>query len=394
MGRTMGEHSAFDLHWDERFKGLSEDWKVIELVLPEGWQEAARLTGALRRARGFRDAASLLRVMLIHLVDGCSLRETAFRARAAGLTEVSDVALLERLRGCGEWFRWMVERMSRRLSPTTPNVGRRVLLADTSVVRELGAKGSTWQIQYLIDLSTLACEQLQIMTLPGEGESLTRFEVQANDILLVGRALALYNGVRYVIERGGDLIVRPNIVSVLLEDEEGKEIALLSKLRELAVGEARDLTAFMPGDQGSIALRVCAVKKSAQQMRKAQDKVREIASRSQVNLQPGTLEAAGYVVVLTTLTQVSAQRILELYRLCWQTELAFRRLKSLLQLGHLKRADQAGAKAWLQGKLFVATLIESLVAVGERFSPWGYFLYVDLGARLLSAPTGDDACPP
>lgn len=388
----MGERSAVDLHWNERFKGLSEDWKVIELVLPEGWQEAARLTGALRRARGFRDAASLLRVMLIHLVDGCSLRETAFRARVAGLTEVSDVALLERLRGCGEWFRWMVEKMSRRLSPTTQDVGRRVRLADTSVVRELGATGSTWQIQYMIDLSTLACEQLQVMALPGEGATLTRFEVQANDILLIERDLALHNGVRHVIERGGDLIIRPNIVSVLLDDEEGKEMALLPKLRQLAVGETGDWTAFMPGDQGSIALRVCAVKKSAEQIRKAQDKVRETASRSQSNLQRGTLEAAAYVAVLTTLTKVSAQHVLELYRHCWQTELTFRRLKSILRLGHLKRTDPAGAKAWLQGKLFVATLIESLVAVGERFSPWGYFLNADQGARL--ARRGDDACPP
>jgi hypothetical protein len=49
-------------------------------------------------------------------------------------------------------------------------------------------------------------------------------------------------------------------------------------------------------------------------------------------------------------------------------------LKSLLHLGHLKKTDPAGAMAWLQGKLFVAALIETLIAVGERFPPWGYFL--------------------
>ena len=55
-------------------------------------------------------------------------------------------------------------------------------------------------------------------------------------------------------------------------------------------------------------------------------------------------------------------------------ELAFKRLKSLLQLGHLKKTDPQGAKAWLQGKLLIASLIETLIAVGERFSPWGYLL--------------------
>ena len=60
------------------------------------------------------------------------------------------------------------------------------------------------------------------------------------------------------------------------------------------------------------------------------------------------------------------------YRRRWQIELAFKRLKSLLQLGHLKKVDKEGAKAWLQGKLLVACLIETLILTAERFSPWGY----------------------
>jgi hypothetical protein len=63
---------------------------------------------------------------------------------------------------------------------------------------------------------------------------------------------------------------------------------------------------------------------------------------------------------------------MEFYRRRWQIELAFKRLKSLLQLGHLKKIDKAGAKAWLQGKLLVACLIETLILTAERFPPWGY----------------------
>jgi hypothetical protein len=49
------------------------------------------------------------------------------------------VALLGRLRGSGEWFRWMVEQMSQRLSATSQDVlpGKRVRLVDASVVCEL-----------------------------------------------------------------------------------------------------------------------------------------------------------------------------------------------------------------------------------------------------------------
>jgi len=369
------DEDDFELDWDERFEGLSEDWEVIERVLPVGWREAARDTGALRRTRGFKDAAALLRVLLIHLVEGCSLRETVVRADAGGLAKVSDVALLGRLRGCGEWFSWMVEQMSRRLSTTTQEVlaGKRIRLVDATVVCEPGATGSTWRIHYMIDLSTLACEQLEV-TLPDEGETLTRFEVQDDDVLMADRGLAHRRGIRHVVDRGGDVIVRSNMVSVPLEDDKGRPLSLLRKLRKLTVGQARAWPAFVRDDQGTIPVRVCALRKSAEQKRKAQAKLREVASRKGRKLQPDTLEAAGYVVVLTTLPEVSAQQILELYRHRWQIELAFKRLKSLLQLGHLKKTDPVGAKAWLQGKLFVATLIETLIAVGERFSPWGYFL--------------------
>jgi hypothetical protein len=364
-----------DLDWDEAFAGLHEDWEVIESVLPAGWQDAARRTGALMRTRGFDSPATLLRVLLIHLVEGCSLRETAVRANAGGLASVSDVALLGRLRGSGEWFRWMVEQMSRRLSEASQEVlpGKRVRLADATVVCEPGATGSTWRLHYVIDLTTLACEQVQV-TLPDEGETLTRFAVQRGDVLMADRGLAHRRGIRHVVQHGGDVVVRMNLVSVPLEDAQGREFRLLPRLRKLSIGQAQSWSAVMRDDNGAIDVRVCALKKSAEQTRTAQEKLRQVATKKGRALQPDTLEAAGYVVVLTTLSDVPARQILELYRYRWQIELAFKRLKSLLHLGHLKKTDPVGAKAWLQGKLFVATLIETLIAVGERFSPWGYFL--------------------
>ena len=96
------------------------------------------------------------------------------------------------------------------------------------------------------------------------------------------------------------------------------------------------------------------------------------ATKNRRDVRPETLAAAAYVIVLTTLMQPSVPDIMEFYRRRWQIELSFKRLKSLLQLGHLKKTDKEGAKAWLQGKLLVACLIESLILTAERFPPWGY----------------------
>jgi len=77
---------------------LDEDWKILVSMLPPSWQRTARLSGALERLRGFDSVDELLRVLLMHVGCGYSLRETAVRAKAAGLAEVSDVTLLNRLR--------------------------------------------------------------------------------------------------------------------------------------------------------------------------------------------------------------------------------------------------------------------------------------------------------
>lgn len=74
---------------------IGQDWGVVMQMLPAQWEAKASELGAVRRLRGFDSVATVLRVLLIHLADGCSLRETAVRASAGGLAAVSDVALLK-----------------------------------------------------------------------------------------------------------------------------------------------------------------------------------------------------------------------------------------------------------------------------------------------------------
>ena len=52
----------------------------------------------MRRSRGIIVPETLLRLFLLHVARGYSLRETAVRAREAGLATISDVGLLKRLR--------------------------------------------------------------------------------------------------------------------------------------------------------------------------------------------------------------------------------------------------------------------------------------------------------
>ncbi len=355
---------------------IASDWSVVTDMLPANWQpKAAELGAVRRRLRNFRDVDSVLRVMLIHLADGCSLRETATRASAGGMAQVSDVALLKRLRRCGPWFQWMTKELAASMSLNVKTqeflADRCVRLIDGSSVCEPGATGSTWRLHYALNLRTLSCDEVHV-TQAKVGESLTHFAINVGDVVMADRGFTNRRGLRHVIEHKADVVLRMNLTNLPLCNDQGQALDVLSKLRTLSVGQAGDWPAWAADAKGRIAVRVCAYKKTIAQTRAAQQEIEQEAKRKSRQVKPETIEAAGYVIVLTTLMEPSAQAIMEFYRKRWQIELAFKRLKSLLQLGHLKKYDEESAKAWLQGKLLVACLIETLIFTAERFSPWGY----------------------
>jgi len=82
-----------------------ENWDVLQRFLPEGWEEQAKLCGAMRRARYIKSPEAVLRILLLHLANGCSLAETAARAQVAGLGSISAVGVFKRLRAAGSWLR-------------------------------------------------------------------------------------------------------------------------------------------------------------------------------------------------------------------------------------------------------------------------------------------------
>ena len=354
---------------------IAQDWDVVMQMLPAQWEAKASELGAVRRLRGFDSVSSLLRVLLIHLADGCSLRETAVRASAGGLCAVSDVALLKRLRGCAPWFEWMTREMALGmalpLSAHTLLPGRRVRLVDGSSVCEPGATGSTWRLHYALNLHTLSCDEVHVSD-ASVGEGLTHFDIRAGDVIMADRGFAKRAGVRYAVQRKADVVLRASLTHLPLHDRRGRPLDMFARLRLLSIGQAADWPANVQDEHGVIAVRVCAYKKTAAQTLATQQAIQQEARKKGRTVQPQTLEAAGYVIVVTTLSAPDAAAIMEFYRRRWQIELAFKRLKSLLQLGHLKKIDKEGAKAWLQGKLLVACLIEKLILTAERFSPWGY----------------------
>src|ERR1017187_9178605 len=88
-----------------------ENWQVLRSVFPPGWEQLGRTSGAVKRLRGFASLEALLRTLLMHVGCGWSLRETSVQAKLAGIADVSDVTLLNRLRDSENWLRLLCQQL-------------------------------------------------------------------------------------------------------------------------------------------------------------------------------------------------------------------------------------------------------------------------------------------
>lgn len=370
---------------------LSEEWDVIAQFLPEGWRELAQSTGALKRVRQVRSPDVLLRLAFLYAASGLSLQQAAARAAASGLAQLSDVALMKRMRNAEPWLEALVARVFATSScgPSLEGVpvDRRLRIVDATHVKVSGSSGTDWRLHYVLGLPSLACDFAEVTDAKG-GETCTRVPVQPGDVILGDRGYCHRKGVAHVVEHGGDVIVRLNSTSFPLRSEDGTAFKLLETMRSLAGQEARGWRVRFEVNGREYAARVCAVRKSTIMAHRSKERLLKQARKKGKTVSAATLELAEYVFVLATpgLDDLTPGQILEMYRMRWQVELCFKRLKSLFDVGSAPNRDPAAVRSWIYAKLLAVLLIERLGEESRLFSPWG--LPFERGKSLAGIPRG------
>ena len=358
---------------------FDEEWGVLANLLPPNWRELAHESGAMQRSTGISDPGTLLQLLLMHASTGLSLRQTVARAREQGLASISDVALLKRLRSSGDWLASLTRAMFRdsRFGRNAPDVGtrRRIRVVDATNVQEPGATGTSWRVHYSMGLPDLACDHFEVTDVSG-GETYKRFPLKAGDIIMGDRGYAHRGGAAHVVTQGADFVVRPNHHGFPLLNGNGKKFNVVAELRKLKGYKAREWAVSYVYEGATYPARLCVIRKSKEAAARAKQKLQRERGPKVGQLQPSTFEMAEYIAVLTSLpvTECSTTSVLELYRARWQVELAFKRLKSLLQLGHVPKSNSESARAWLEAKMLTVLLIERLLEGARFISPWGHLI--------------------
>lgn len=344
---------------------LHEDreWPYVLSLLPGDLEDSARQSRALVRCRNVPDAAALMRMALAYAVSDLSLKDVAAWAQALGVAQITGPGLFYRLREAEAWLQHVLAQTLESQVEAGAESKMRLRVVDATVIHGPGATGTEWRAHVLMDPGTGGFRSVELTDGRG-GEGYGRYRVSANEVILGDRAYATARGLGAIRSAQAHVVVRMNPHTIRVCDEQRKRISLLSlenRVPEVGGEEFRIIIPIPPERQTK--------------SHKTWDLARAVAWL------PARAVAArtrhGEVIwVLTTLPPEQASRLelMRLYRLRWQIELFFKRLKSLLHVDTLPSRQGPTAKAWMLARFLAAALAQKLAQPAGPLSPWGYEL--------------------
>ena len=355
----------------------NHDWTSIVARLggAAALTTSARETKAFLRAREIESAVDLLRMILAYCLGERGLRSTAAWATSIGLVDISNVALLYRLRQCGAWLALLVGEVLSAAAPKASR-GRLIRIIDATTVPKAGAEAKQhsklWRIHSAFDLQHERFGYFELTDQQG-GERLDRIPVVKGEIRLGDRAYLQPDRIAAVLEAGADVVIRSGWKSARWLDAKGRPLDLVAEFRRAATRGLIDRPILVARRHGApLALRLVAVRKPEQAAAAARRKARREAQRGGHQLSKQTLLAADWVILVTSLTTAdfTTADVLALYRLRWRIELGFKRLKSLIGLKGPPGTDERSARPYLLAHLLIILLLEPLVDAFEDSPRW------------------------
>jgi hypothetical protein len=346
---------------------VNEDWNSIVARLggADALDATARATKAFLRPRQITNAVDLLRLILAYCLGKHGLRLTAAWATSMGLVDITNVALLYRLRQCGDWLAMLVGQALAGAAPKASR-GRLIRVIDATTVPKKGPEArkqnELWRIHSAFDLPDERFGYFELSD-QQEGETLDRIPVVKGEIRIADRAYLQPDRMAKVIEAGADVVIRAGWKSARWVDAAGNTIDIVGELRE-TTADLLDRPIWIKRKGGSLLpVRLVAVRKPQQAAAEARRKARREAQRGGHTVSKQTLDAADWVILITSLKpeDFTADDVLALYRLRWRIELGFKRLKSLIGLKGPPGTTESSARPHILAHLLMILLLEPLI---------------------------------
>ena len=348
------------------------DTNDLVKLLPSGYEQACFDKKAITRKRTIKNPLDLLRLILFYLSGNKSFIDVSQFALISGIGKISDAGFMKRFIKCKEWIIWLTQHILPNPVIQYQKPGWlepfQVLAIDASDIAEKGAVKRLWHLHYAVDLFSLTCSQFKI-TGQSTGESLKNFTLAKGCLVIAGRAYGTIKSMEHCLAAGGDFIIRIKNKAFNIYDADGGKLVFTDWLRTVSE-TAEELNVYIRNSEKKLVpLRICACKKTKAEIAAEKVRIKKMESKKQKKLSDETVFTHNYMFVITSLpAEISAAEILSCYRLRWQAELVFKRLKSLLQSGSIPAKTEEAGEAWINGKILLSLLTEKYLGDID-FSP-------------------------
>lgn len=326
-------------------------------------EESARASGALLRRRQVRSAVVLLRLCFAFVLGRLSLRMAAAWAEERGVASLSDVALLKRLRSSADWIGTLVAVLLRERYPDAAcgSGAARLVAVDATTVVPPGDKRDYWMVHTVFDLSELRLRSVEVSD-RHEPERLGRGGVRAGEIRIADRCHARAADLAAVRQAEAHFLVRAASNYPRLLDPEGRRLDRSALCREAERAGVLDRGVVVAGarTKTQVTARLIVLPLPKPAAAAARVAARRNAKHWGYIASEAGIEMAGYLMLLTSLSaeEWPPDKLLATYRLRWQVELAFKRMKSIVGLEELRVKDPDLARLWINVALLASLLAE------------------------------------
>jgi len=348
---------------------LAGDWPMIEAQLPPNWRELAAIHGVSPKRQQAQlgtkvtDVVVPLRMVLHHVATNMSLKTTAAIAAAAGLIDISAVALHLWMRRFGPFLTALLAALTHVARDFTAArwAGYELVVVDASTVTRPGSKGTTARVHYALRLTDLKIVEVAVTDEKG-GETFKRFApiAKRGQLWIGDRGYANPPGVAAITKKGAAVLVRVNRGALPLYDIQGSLLDVRAKLSQLRLGVPRGWAACVhPDGKPPIRGRLCAVRLPPDKAAEARTRLKR---EQGADLTPESLEMAEFVVLFTTVPRdrLMTDQIMELYGLRWQIELSIKRDKSIAGLDRLPNFRDDTIRSWILAKLLLTQVARKI----------------------------------
>ena len=172
---------CYSVFMDDKHITLDEDWSHLVSMMPDDLDQSCIDKLAIERFREIRSAKDLLRLCLAYGVCDLSLRQTAAWASTSGLAELSNVAVMKRLKSASDWLGHLVMQWFEQRGFAKDVPAMQVRIIDGSVINTPGNKAANYRSHAAFDLAKMSLVDIEL-TDTKKGESLSRHKICPDEV--------------------------------------------------------------------------------------------------------------------------------------------------------------------------------------------------------------------